>query len=525
MNAMTDVSKLLPPLLATRAEVPDAAADTLADTVYGVLQIGATHIALSLGVLREVIPCPLLLSGLPASAPGLLGAISVRGKVLPVLDLRVVLGLDAPRHDGQVGVVMRHGGALLGLLPDGVRDLTKLPAGMLNAMSSDSHALLFSGSFERTEDHSVVSVLDAEAVMRLPGMPLLRDDSRTASSAAVASVPRCALMLVRCGNVRLAMEVTDIHTTLPEVTLQPSSMDGQMCRGVIEHAGVRLPAIDPLALMSLGTLPEDESCQALLLRFPGGLVALLVSQVIDIVRVPETDLLVLSPLAVRRPELFRAALRVANHGDHLVLARGVLHLEPDLRALSTLNATPGAHTDNPVAGVATTAAEIAHARGSAVITYDIGAEVATRLTQVIEVLPLPTDFTRMVSGHAAVTGMFIHRGQSVTLVCLASLLDGSARPDPAHARVLVVGIAGAHFGFVVPKLCHIESTVWEAQRKDKPAAKTSALGRHAVVEIGTGMQRRTLHLVDLHALAHGLMRGEEQPSDVSENRLEALALE
>lgn len=518
MNAMTDVSKLLPAPLTAPADMPDAAADT----VYGVLQIGATHIALSLGVLREVIPCPPQLSGLPASAVGLLGAISVRGKVLPVLDLRVVLGLDAPRHDGQVVVVVRHGGALLGLLTDGVRGLTKLPAGMLNAMSSGSHPLLFSGSFERTEDRSVVSVIDAEAVMRLPGVPLLRDDSSTASNATVASVPRCALMLVRCGKVRLAMEVADIHTTLPEVKLLPSSMDGWVCRGVVEHAGVQLPAIDPLALMSLGTLPEGEPCQALLLRFPGGMVALLVSQVIDIVRVPETDLLALSPLAVRRPELFRAALRVADHGDHLVLARGVLQLEPDLRALSTLNATPGAPMDNPAAGVATTAAAIAHARGSAVITYDIGAEVATRLTQVIEVLPLPTDFARMVSGHAAVTGMFTHRGHSVTLVCLASLLEGSGRPDPAHARVLVVGVADAYFGFVVPKLCHIESTVWEAQRKDPTATKPSALGRHAVVEIGTGMQRRTLHLVDLHALAHDLMRGEEQALDADANSLEAL---
>lgn len=524
MNAMTDPSRLQPPPLATLSR---PAGTATVDTVYGVLQIGTTHIALPLDVLREVIPCPPQFSGLPASAVGLLGAISVRGKVLPVLDLRVVLGLDAPRHDGQVVVLLRHGGALLGLLTDDVRGLTKLPAGALNAMSSSSHALLFSGSFERAEDRSVVSVLDAGAVMRLPGVPLLQDDGGSASSAAASAthVPRCALMLVRCGSVRLAMEVTDIHTTLPEVTLHPSSMDGRVCRGVIDHAGVRLPAIDPLALMSLGELPEGEPCQALLLRFPTGLVALLVSQVIDIVRVPETDLLALSPLAVQRPELFRAALRVAGHGDHLVLVRHVLQREPDLLALSTLNATPGASAngkDDTATASATTAVAIAHARGNAVITYDIGAEVATRLTQITEVLPLPADCARPASGHAAVIGMFTHRGHSVTLVCLARLLDGSARPDPQHARVLVVGVAGAHFGFVVPKLCHIESTVWEAPRKDKPAAKPSALGRHAVVEIGTGPQRRTLHLVDLHALAQGLMRGEAEPSSEVADCLDAL---
>ena len=537
MNAMTDPSKLQPPpgtvLVAALARTAATAAKSsaAADTIYGVLQIGTTHIALPLDVLREVIPCPAQFSGLPAAAAGLLGAISVRGRVLPVLDLRVVLGLEAPRCEGQVVVVMRQqmreGGALLGLLTDGVRGLTKLPAGTLNAMSSGSQSLLFSGSFERAEDRSVVSVLDAAAVMRLPGVPLLQDDGgneNSAAAAATAHVPRCALMLVRCGDVRLAMEVTDIHTTLPEVTLQPSSMDGRVCRGVIEHAGVKLPAIDPLALMSLGELPNGEPCQALLLRFPTGLVALLVSKVIDIVRVPETDLLALSPLAVRRPELFRAALRVPGHGDHLVLARNVLQNEPDLLALSTLNATPGVASGTPAAASATTAVAIAQARGSAVITYDIGAEVATRLTQVIEVLPLPADHARPASGHAAVVGMFTHRGHSVTLVCLSSLLDGSVRPDPLQARVLVVGVDGAHFGFIVPRLCHIESTVWEAPRKEQPSAKPSALGRHAVVEIGTSTQRRTLHLVDLHALAQGLMRGEAEAPSEDADSFEALAV-
>lgn len=513
MNAMTELSKLLPPSHAVTQRSAGADTGTAADTVYGVLQVGAAHIALPLDVLREVIPCPLQFSALPAVAPGLLGAISVRGKVVPVLDLRAVLALPTPRHSEQVVVLMRHADALLGLLTDGVRGLTRLPAHALNAMACDGRSLLFSGSFERAEDRSVVSVLDADAVMHLPGLPLLRDDSHSDASAAVIGSPRHALMLLRCGDLRLAMDVTDIHATLPTVTLQPSSMDGEVCRGTIEHAGVRLPAIDPLALTGLGRLPDGSVCQALLLQFPTGLVALLVSQVIDIVRVPECDLLALSPLAVRRPALFRAALHVPGHGDHLVLNTEALRAEPDLIALSTLNAgasmPPAGTADSATAR--TNAAALAQARGSAVITYDIGAEVATRLTQVVEVLPLPADCVRPVSGHPSVIGLFTHRAHTVTLVCLSRLLDGSVLPDPAQARVLLVDVDGAHFGFVVPKLRHIESTVWEQPPKPGATGAASALGRHAVVEIGTGAQRRTLHLVDLRALARALRTGESAP--------------
>lgn len=506
MNAMTDLSRLMPDQ-AARGRHQSAAPGLDAASDYGVLLLGTMHMALSLDVLREVIPCPPEFSALPASAPGLLGAVSLRGRVLPVLDLRASLGWEAPRLASQVVVVLRHGGALLGLLADGVRGLARLPAGALDAMNSSSHPLLFIGSFERAEDGSVVSVLDAAALMSLPGVPLARDASAAeASVGACTQVPHCALMLVRCGPTRLAMDVADIHTTLPMVTLLPSAMDGRVCRGVIEHNGVRVPAIDTLALMALGSLPEGASCQALLLRLPSGLVALLVNQVIDITRVPETDLLALSPLAVKRPELFRAALCVPGQGDHLVVAGDALQRLPDLRALSGLNATPETAAGTAALNTASATETMVQTSSHTVITYNIGAEVATRLTQVLEVLPLPADHARLDSGHGAVIGMFTHRQHSITLVCLSTLLDGGVLPDPEQARVLVVENDGARFGFVVPRLCHIEGTVWESSPQHRSAAKPGVLGRHPLVEIGVGTKRRTLHLLDLQALAASLLR-------------------
>lgn len=513
MNAATSPAAL--------AALADAlAASAPGETVYGVLQLGTAQVALSLDALREVLPCPAQFSGLPASTPGLLGAMAVRGKVVPVLDLRVPLGLPAPREPGQVIVMLRHGGRLLGLLADGVRGLTKLAPGALHAMGCDGAGLLFCGSFERGEDASVVSVLDPAALMRLPGLPLLRDDAPgEGAGRAGAATPRRALMLVRCGAAGLALDVTTIHATLPRVTLHASSLDGRTCRGVIDHAGQRLPAVDPLALMGLGALPAGEPCEALLLRFDTGLVALLVSQVIDIVRVPETDLLPLAPLAVRRPSMFRAALKVPGHGEQLVLCSDALRREPELLSFATLNTRqPGAAAE---AGDPATVA--AGRRGHAVITYDIGAEVATRLIQVSEVLPLPTDCIRAASAHPAVTGMFTYRGQAITLVCLSTLLGTGATPDAAHARVMIVSQDCGHFGFIVPRLCHIENTVWEQPKgaRDAAANGPQALGPHAVVELGQGTQRRTLHLIDLRALARSLIKGgdaapaDEQPADVA----------
>lgn len=502
-----------------------AAADAAtAPSVYGVLQIGEARVALALQTLREVLPCPPRFCALPAAAPGLLEAVNVRGKVVPVLDLRALLGGPAQRTDGQLVVVVRHEGAVLGLLADAVCGLTRPAPGTLDELAPGTGAaLLFTASFERAEDASVVSVLDVAALMHQPGVPRMRESATAqAFSVLAAETARESLMLVRCGDIRLAADVLQVHATLPRVTLLPSSMDGRVCRGVIEHAGVRVPAVDPLALMELGRLADPGACQALLLRNERGLVALLVSQVIDIVRVAAVDLLALPPLAVRRPEFIHALLHLPGHGEHLVLASQALADQPDLQALSSLNARIQAGGGGVAGGRSPAAAgESASAGGSAgfaVITYDIGAEVATRLTQVSEVLPLPAQAARPAGGHPAVLGTFTHRGRAVTLICLASLLGARTAPDLGQGRVLLVGEGESRFGFVVPRLCHIENSLWAAAPLEGRGARGAPphdhpLGRHAAVELGHGAQRRTLHLIDLEALAAELTRGADPAAE------------
>jgi purine-binding chemotaxis protein CheW len=494
----------------------------VADTVYGVLLLGPLQFALPAAALREVIPAPDRFSALPAQASGLLGAVSMRGRIVPVLDLRIVLGLSAPRQPAQVVVVLRHAGALIGLLTDGVCGLTRLGAGRLDRMTTTGAPLLFSGSFERSEDASVVSVLDPAALMQLPGLPWLSERSGDAAASRRGSTERRALMLVRCGPFGLALDVHDIHTTLPQVTLLPSSVAGRVCRGVVAHAGLHLPAVDPLVWLALGQLPSEAPCQALVLRRPAGLVALLVNQVIDIVQVPRNDLLGTPELALRRPTLFGAMLQVAGHGEHLLLDSTALRDDPDLSALAQLNVPAGAGPAAARSGLASASANANSRRqaiGQSVITYEIGAEVASRLSQVSEVLTMPTAPTRPDSPHPAVLGLFSHRGQAVTLVCLASLLGVAAQPADSETRVLLVNQDGASFGFAVPRLCHIDETVWEenfAPRDRSSGQGPRSLGAHAVVELGQGAQRRTLHLIDLQALARSLL-GTETPLHANAN--------
>jgi purine-binding chemotaxis protein CheW len=66
----------------------------------------------------------------PGAASEVAGLIQIRGRVVPVLDLRVVFGFETitPTIDSRV-VVMKQGERTVGLLVDSAREVMKIPAG------------------------------------------------------------------------------------------------------------------------------------------------------------------------------------------------------------------------------------------------------------------------------------------------------------------------------------------------------------------------------------------------------------
>ncbi len=94
---------------------------------YLLIHVGAEDFALDGRYVREVIrwraPTPV-----PGAPPVLPGIISQRGIVVPMVDLRLLLGLPAQPPDRATRlVIVHHAGIDLALLVDAVLDLQELP--------------------------------------------------------------------------------------------------------------------------------------------------------------------------------------------------------------------------------------------------------------------------------------------------------------------------------------------------------------------------------------------------------------
>lgn len=139
---------------------PAAAATTVLS-----VELGAETYAIDIRQVREVRsferPTPL-----PRSPAWLLGVTDLRGTVVPVVDLRVRLGLPAPYAQDTATAVLDLDGQHTGVVVDAVSDVLDLPPSAMRALPDGAAAF----------DAGVLGLADVSG--RLGGRPLILFDPR-----------------------------------------------------------------------------------------------------------------------------------------------------------------------------------------------------------------------------------------------------------------------------------------------------------------------------------------------------------
>ena len=464
--------------------------------VLGLLRTAGLELALPLSVLREVVPCPRTLDPLPVDVPGLLGALTLRGTVVPVLDAARLAGRDHELAEGQVVVVLVSRGRLLGLLADQVRGLASVQPAQTTQVACEGADLLFSHTFQHPHQGHVVSVLDPDVVLGLPGVPVVREAgpaTGTGKQAVAGRPPSRSLTVVRCGDHLLAIDVEHVHSTIPAPVLRPSVVDGPTCLGTTPVAGAEVAVADLLALLGLGTMSGTPMSCGLVLELPDGQVVLGVSEMVGLRDVLEEHIVALPASASPAPRLLPQVADVDGVGACLLVEGGELRSGEAVRVLSrVVTASDG----GAGAGDPATAASA----GPPHLAYRAGVDLATPLSQVVEVLGFPADLVRS-SSSPQVLGVVLHRGTAVPVLCLATVLGRQVPEYGDGSRLLLVHVDGTPVAWAVTALHAILPLVW--QDADGSGARTSRAGGELstcpLVQLST--MAGLLPAVDLERLA------------------------
>lgn len=381
--------------------------------LFGLARTGDLHIALPIGHVREVVPCPATLTAIPATRADLLGAIDLRGAIVPVVDLAALLG-HRPSPAPAIVMVVRVAGRVLGVGLDEICGVIELPPDRLTDLrvtTGPDGARVLQAGF--VADGRSGAVLDAAALAALPGMVTAQDRLVSGRAALAVGAPTLTFTV---GPHAFGLAAAAIEATVPMKPVEPSPVDDPLWRARVEYNGRRLPVIDTLQLLGLGTCPPAREMACIVVRLRDhGRVALRIDAVSDMIRVRpgaasglqgfriDADGLLAGMIQTDRPVLLFDAEALATHAALCNLA-----------GLGERQEAPG----RSAAG--TDGADGLPLEPFLICTLGDG-PCAVPLAQITEIVPAGSaDLVTLDGAPAGFPAIFIHRGVAVPVVDLGT---------------------------------------------------------------------------------------------------------
>ena len=253
---MADAGAAPPPKAATTAAVRD-------EEQLVVLAVGGQEFSLPVAAVREVVPVPDAVTRVPRARTHLLGVMTLRDALLPLVGLRELFGLDAAEEGGRGKVaVLRTAEGPVGVVVEGVREILRVPRGRIDPvpplMAREAEFEDMDGIARLEGGARLIPVLSAERLFRHGAGHGASDAGDREGEAAVttgAAAERAdAFVVFRLSGAEYGLPVAAVREVLRQpdaVTPLPNAPD--FVSGVTTLRGAVLPLV---ALRRLLRLPE-----------------------------------------------------------------------------------------------------------------------------------------------------------------------------------------------------------------------------------------------------------------------------
>jgi purine-binding chemotaxis protein CheW len=280
--------------------------------------------ALPIDQVQEIVQAPASISHVPNAGNRVLGVIDLRGRLLPVVSMRRVFGLEVTPLESQNRiVVVSLDDGVVGVVMDTVREVLRVPHQLVAPLPS-----VVAGEGRKTEVESVVRLEDGKrlvsvlSVNRMFDSPEVRheigehqsqeDESQMAQEQESDDGRGGEELFVvfRLDDEEYAVDVDAVQEIIrvPDALIRvPRSFD--FVEGLVNLRGTVLPVVDLRSRLGLGRSERDERQRIVVLIIGGVRTGFIVDSVAEVARVA---LNVLEPAPELSAEQARLVSRVAN---------------------------------------------------------------------------------------------------------------------------------------------------------------------------------------------------------------------
>ena len=501
-------------------KTPAAAGPT---ELFGSFVLGPDEFALPALCIREVVNYPEKMTALPLSPPFLEGMFTLRGSVIPVVNLGRVFNPAAPAAEPTHKIaILDYDGVLVGILFHATGEILRVrpeQRSTLSYASGESHGVV-AGTILLEDGARLLQVLDPAALARIENVPqvlALQGASRQAARRHQGERRQCVSF--RVGSSSFALEMGAIQEIIRVPEIQASVLNSALCLGRINFRG------SPVAVVCFHTLLTPGAASApppggrafhpdqrvVIARIDDATIGFLVDSVDNIVNFFSEEIMPIPMLGKARAGMFGGCISKPELGDIILLEHRQILSSAEIVAMRTghANLYP---KDEPGAGGQETSQTRRNQR-QVYITFALENTYAVEIKQVREIIDYSDAVTHAPGMPPFMRGMLNLRQQMISVIDLRSLYQMPPAPQSGKAKILVIERGQDRYGLLVDAVENI-MTVNDNRRFTAPKMmRNSSVNdgprgeMEEVIDIeGEGDSHKTLSVFECDRLLQRLAR-------------------
>lgn len=294
--------------------------------------------AVPVSAVDEVVRGQARMTRMPHADGYLLGVVTVRGRLVPLFDLRTLLGLrraraENPDADAARVIVLSFGGLRAGLLVDRAREILRVPTGRIDPVPPlfRQDAGEIDGICRLDQGRRLVSILDPDRLLRSEGVRRgleAHSDHPSPDTPEEVMADRAAatesFVIFRLGTVEYGLPSSCVEqvAAVPD-QLTPVPKAPAFIEGVMNHRGTVLPVIDQRRRFALSGAAPARSRRIVVTALGAARAGILVDAVTGVLRIPSEAIEPAPDLSAEQVALMS---RVATLGGRMILLLEPGHL-------------------------------------------------------------------------------------------------------------------------------------------------------------------------------------------------------
>ncbi|WP_426339702.1 chemotaxis protein CheW [Pseudoduganella sp. S-14] len=456
--------------------------------LFGSFMLGASEFALPALCIREVVNFPDRMTSVPLAPSYLEGMFTLRGSVIPVVNLGRLFDPSAPAaeasdkiaiidyQEAQVGLLVHATGAILRVRPE-QRSRLRYAEGSTQGVVA--------GTILLEDGRRLVQVLDIDRLVQIENVPQVQSMRAAGAESrrqlrAVAE--RRHAISFRAAGARFALEMKAIQEIVRVPELAPSILASPLCRGRMLFRGLQVPVLDFAAQAGGQPAQADAEQRILVAQIGEATIGFLVDEVESILHFSSDEVLPIPLLSKERSAMFAGCVARPGEEDVILLDHAGIFSRSEIGEMDL-----GHRRLYPADQGGAPAAASQRAGRKVYLSFRVGDLFALELKQVREIIEHGGDISHPPGMPDYLCGVLNLRQQLISLVDLRRLYGMDAGEDAG--KVLVIEREEGRYGLVVDAVADIvtvdDSKRFAAPSLMKASAALQGLSAesHEVVEL------------------------------------------